>query len=117
MLKRHELFAQKATEVCAVRDAIGISSISIIISLELTGTVNPKIGHVHDSVAFDTVYDSLKEHYPEAKVITADAGYKTPWICKRIIDDNRIPSMPYKRPMTKKGNLPWHEYVYAQDQG
>ena len=29
----------------------------------------------------------MKEHYPEAKVITADAGYKMPWICKRIIDD------------------------------
>ena len=81
---------------------------NFILEVEVTA------GNVHDSVAFDMVYDSLKEHYPEAKVITADAGYKTPWICKRIIDDNRIPSMPYKRPMTKKGNLPWHEYVYDE---
>lgn len=71
-------------------------------------------GNVHDSVAFDAVYDKLIEHYPEVDVITADAAYKTPWICKRIIDDGRIPSMPYKRPMTKKGNLPWYEYVYDE---
>ena len=71
-------------------------------------------GNVNDSVAFDPVYDKLREHYPEAEVITADAAYKTPWICKRIIDDGRIPSMPYKRPMTKEGNLPWYEYVYDE---
>lgn len=71
-------------------------------------------GNVHDSIAFDAVYDKLIEHYPEVGVITADAAYKTPWICKRIIDDGRIPSMPYKRPMTKQGNLPWYEYVYDE---
>jgi transposase len=71
-------------------------------------------GNVNDSAAFDPVYDKLREHYPEAEVITADAAYKTPWICKRIIDDGRIPSMPYKRPMTKEGNLPWYEYVYDE---
>ena len=68
-------------------------------------------GNVHDSVAFDTVFERLVEHYPEARVITADAGYKTPWICKQVFDSGRIPSLPYKRPMTKKGNLPWYEYV------
>ena len=63
-------------------------------------------GNVHDSVAFDTVFERLVEHYPEARVITADAGYKTPWICKQVFDSGRIPSLPYKRPMTKKDNLP-----------
>ena len=71
-------------------------------------------GNVHDSVAFDTVFERLVEHYPETRVITADAGYKTPWICKQIFDSGRIPSLPYKRPMTKKGNLPWYEYVYDE---
>ena len=47
-------------------------------------------------------------------MITADAGYKTPWICKQIFDSGRIASLPYKRPMTKKGNLPWYEYVYDE---
>lgn len=59
-------------------------------------------GNVHDSVAFDAVFERATEHYPEIKVVTADAGYKTPWICKQIIDSGRIPSLPYKRPMTKK---------------
>ena len=71
-------------------------------------------GNVHDSIAFDTVYADLKAHYPEVQVLTMDAGYKTPWICKQIFDDGRIPSLPYKRPMTKAGNLPWYEYVYDE---
>ena len=71
-------------------------------------------GNVHDSVAFDAVFQKATEHYPEIEVVTADAGYKTPWICKQIIDSGRTPSLPYKRPMTKKGNLPWYEYVYDE---
>ena len=71
-------------------------------------------GNVHDSVAFDTVFQRLTEHYPEVQVVTADVGYKTPWICKQIFDSGRIPSLPYKRLMTKKGNLPWYEYVYDE---
>ena len=71
-------------------------------------------GNVHDSVAFDTVFERATEHYPEIEVVTADAGYKTPWICKQLIDSGRLPSLPYKRPMTKKGNLPWYEYVYDE---
>lgn len=71
-------------------------------------------GNVHDSVAFDTVFERLIEHYPEVEVVTADAGYKTPWICKQVIDSGRTPSLPYKRPMTKQGNLPWYEYVYDE---
>lgn len=71
-------------------------------------------GNVHDSVMFDAIYKQVTERFPEIEVVTADAGYKTPWICKQIIDDGRIPSLPYKRPMTKKGNLPWYEYVYDE---
>ena len=63
-------------------------------------------GNVHDSVVFDRVFDRLVERCPEAQAITADAGYKTPWICKQVFDSGRIPSPPHKRPMTKKGNLP-----------
>jgi transposase len=75
-------------------------------------TVNP--GNMHDSVAFDAVYDKVTARYPQIKVVTADAAYKTPWICKKIFDDGRIPSLPYKRPMTKKGNLEWYKYVYDE---
>lgn len=91
-------FAYEAHTVCDKR--------GYVMEVEVTP------GNVHDSVAFDTVFENLTKHFPEVKVITADAGYKTPWICKQIFDSGRIPSLPYKRPMTKAGNLPWYEYVY-----
>ena len=93
-------FAYEAHTVCDRR--------GYILETEITP------GNVHDSVAFDTVFERLKAHYPEVQVVTADAGYKTPWICKQIFDSGKIPSLPYKRPMTKKGNLPWYAYVYDE---
>ena len=93
-------FAYEAHTVCEKR--------GYVLEVEVTP------GNVHDSVAFDTVFERLTEHYPEVRGVTADAGYKTPWICKQVIDSGRIPSLPYKRPMTKQGNLPWYEYVYDE---
>lgn len=75
-------------------------------------TVNS--GNVHDSVAFDGLYDRLIKEHPEIKEVVADAGYKTPWIAKRVIDDNRIPVFPYKRPMGKEGFYRPYEYVYDE---
>ncbi len=75
-------------------------------------TVNS--GNVHDSVAFDGLYDRLTDKRPEIKNIVMDAGYKTPWIGKRVLDDGRIPILPYKRPMGKKGNYPPQAYVYDE---
>ena len=71
-------------------------------------------GNVHDSTIFDAVYDSLVERFPEIETVTVDAAYKTPEICKKIIDDGRNPSMPYKRPMSKKGFYRPYEYVYDE---
>ncbi len=71
-------------------------------------------GNVHDSVSFDELYDKVTARFPQIEVVTADAAYKTPWICKKIIDDGRIPSMPYKRPMTKTGFFKKYEYVYDE---
>ena len=73
-------------------------------------TVNP--GNVHDSVAFDGLYDRLIEKNPEIKAVVADAGYKTPWISKKVLGDNRIPVLPYKRPMGKKDFFRPNDYVY-----
>ena len=71
-------------------------------------------GNLHDSVMFDDIYDKVVNRFPKTKVISADAGYKTPWISKKIIDDDRIPVMPYKRPMTKTGFFKKYEYVYDE---
>lgn len=73
--------------------------------------VEVSAGNVHDSVMFDPLYEQVTAAYPQAKVIVMDAGYRTPWICKRIIDDGRLPSLPYKRPMTKKDGHEWYKYV------
>ena len=75
-------------------------------------TVNP--GNVHDSVAFDGLYERLTDKNPEIKSVVADAGYKTPWISKRILDDGRIAVLPYKRPNGKKDFFPPQAYVYDE---
>jgi len=71
-------------------------------------------GNVHDSVAFDAVYEKVTERFPEMKTAVMDSAYKTPWICKRIIDDKRQASLPYKCPMTKDGFFRKYEYVYDE---
>ena len=76
--------------------------------------VDVHAGNMHDSIAFDGIYEQVAQRFPVINVVTMDAGYKTPWICKRIIEDQRIPSLPYKRPMTKKGNHEWWKYVYDE---
>lgn len=52
--------------------------------------------------------------YPNISTIVADSGYRTPAIAKLIIDDNRTPIFPYKRPMTKDGFFKKYEYVYDE---
>lgn len=48
----------------------------------------------------------------EAQFIVMDAGYKTPWIVKKTLDDSRIPILPYTQAKTAKGHFrPW-EYKY-----
>ena len=71
-------------------------------------------GNVHDSVAFDDVYEKVTERFPEVETIVADSAYKTPHICKKIFDDNRVLSTAYKRPMTMDGGHEWWKYVYDE---
>ncbi len=71
-------------------------------------------GNVHDSVAFDDVYDKVTDKFPEVKTIVADSAYKTPHICKKIFSDNRVLSTAYKRPMTMHGGHEWWKYVYDE---
>jgi len=71
-------------------------------------------GNVHDSKVFDPVYDNVTHAFPAVGTVAVDAGYKTPWICKKIIDDGRKASMPYKRPVGKRGFFYSYEYVYDE---
>ena len=78
----------------------------------LESVVTP--GNVHDSAAFDEVYDKVTEKFPQAETIVADAAYKTPHICKKVFDDGRVLSTAYKRPQTMKGGHEWWKYVYDE---
>ena len=71
-------------------------------------------GNVHDSKVFDAVYEGVADRFPDVETVTVDAGYKTPWICKKVIDDGRNISTPYKRPMTGKDFFKNYEYVYDE---
>ena len=69
-------------------------------------------GNVHDSVAWDALYGQVTSRFPEAEFITMDSAYKTPWIAKRILDDGRVPILPYTNRHRKHGTYkPW-EYEY-----
>ena len=59
-------------------------------------------GNVHDSVAFDEVYDKVTENFPQVEAVVADAAYKTPHIYKKVFGDGRVLSTAYKRPQTMK---------------
>ena len=53
-------------------------------------------GNVHDSVAWDKLYDAVT-HKHKVQFVTMDAGYKTPWIAKKTIEDGKVPILPYAR--------------------
>ena len=71
-------------------------------------------GNVHDSVVFDDVYEKVVKKFPEVEAIVVDSAYKTPHICKKIFDDDRVLSTAYKRPQTKKDGHEWWKYVYDE---
>lgn len=75
-------------------------------------TVNA--GNEYDSAAFDGLYDKMTEKHPEIETVVMDAGYKTPWICKKVFDDKRIPVLPYKRPMGKTGFFRPYSYIFDE---
>jgi hypothetical protein len=68
-------------------------------------------GNIHDSVAWDAVYDRVTGKFDVA-FVTMDAGYKTPWIAKKTLEGGQIPILPYTRYKgSKEQYKPW-EYEY-----
>lgn len=74
-------------------------------------------GNVHDSVAWDRIYDQVTGRFQAVKYVAMDAGYKTPWIAKKTLDTGRIPILPYTRHKRKQDIYkPWeYEYDPATD--
>ena len=78
----------------------------MVLAVEVTA------GNIHDSVAFDNVYDRVVAQFKEIQFVTMDAGYKTPWIAKKILDDDRVPILPYTRPKGKKDGFHLWDFEY-----
>lgn len=95
-------FAYEAHTVCERH--------GIVLDVEVTA------GNVHDSVAWDAVYDRVSAKFP-VEFVAMDAGYKTPWIAKKIFDDGKIPILPYTRYKGNKEQFkPWeYQYDPAED--
>ena len=82
------------------------------IAARLIDCVYVTAGNIHDSIAWDTLYDDVTARFPEAEFIAMDSAYKTPWIAKKILDDNRLPILPYTRKTGRKDRFrPW-DYTY-----
>lgn len=71
-------------------------------------------GNVHDSQVFTDIFQDVIKKFDEIKAVVVDAGYKTPGICREIVQADKLPVMPYKRPMTKEGYFKKYEYVYDE---
>lgn len=79
-------------------------------------STNP--GNMHDSVAFDEVYDELMEDYEEEiDNVCLDSGYNTPAICKKIEDTKKQALMPYTRAKGRKDKelFSKKEYEYNKE--
>ena len=50
-----------------------------------------------------------------SKFVTMDAAHKTPWIAKKILDDGRIPILPYTRNNGRKDHF-WQESLDLAEQ-
>lgn len=69
-------------------------------------------GNEHDSRTFKALYDKLAVY--KLKMLVMDAGYRTPAIAHRLLEDGIEPLLPYKRPQTKDGFFKKYEYVYDE---
>ena len=80
----------------------------------LTVDVNPS--NMHDSVAFYPAFEKLINKFGVTDIVNflGDAAYKTPHICKTLLDLELTPLFPYKRPMTKDGYFKKYEYIYDE---
>lgn len=78
----------------------------------LAATVDP--GNKHDSALLKKIYQKVKKNVGKPENAVLDAGYKTPYVAKLLIDDGVDPYMPYTRPYTKKGFFFKNEYVYDE---
>ena len=76
--------------------------------------VEAAAGNIHDSQVFTDIFTQVQERFDDMESVVVDAGYKTPGICREIVEAQKKPIMPYRRPMTKDGYFRKYEYVYDE---
>lgn len=67
-------------------------------------------GNVHDSMAFDDVYDKVTVRFPEVETVVADSAYKTPHICKYSGRRRPVPHNPSRYAAVPFSHKSWSEY-------
>ena len=72
-------------------------------------------GNINDSTAWDAIYGQVTGRFPTANEIVMDAGYKTPWIAKKTLEDGRIPLLPRTRYKGKKGVFRSGDFTYDKE--
>lgn len=70
--------------------------------------------NVHDSQVCVPVLEQAIQRVGKPAALAVDAGYKTPYLSKYLLDQEIRPVMPYTRPHTKDGFFRKHEYVYDE---
>ena len=70
--------------------------------------------NIHDSTMFEKVLQKVNKNVGKPKYVAVDAGYKTPYISKILLDQEIRPVMPYTRPRTKDGFFKKYEYIYDE---
>lgn len=71
-------------------------------------------GNVHDSRMFEELLEQIRTNVGQPNAVAVDAGYKTPYNAKLLLDQEIRPVMPYTRPHTKEGFFRKYEYVYDE---
>ena len=70
-------------------------------------------GNVHDSTSFSDLRKKVMDKFSnKINFEVLDAGYKTPAICREIIEDNKLPLLPYTRSKGSKDLMNKKEYTY-----
>lgn len=100
--EKEKMFAYNSTVICDNNN------------YALVVDVNPS--NMHDSVAFYPAFDKFVKNIGTENTINflGDAAYKTPHICKILLDLGLNPLFPYKRPMTKDGYFKKYEYTFDE---
>ena len=73
-------------------------------------------GNLHDSITFNSFFEKEISKYKPEKLVM-DAGYKTPYIAKTLIEKSIMPVFPYTRAKTKpKLENPYYPREYKYDE-